>query len=431
MKAATMRRMLVVVVVVIIIGGLGVFLLSREGQRAPLAQRFDSHAKQIAHGEYLARAGDCQTCHTGRGGQAYAGGVPIPTPFGTFYVPNITPDPDTGIGTWTADDFWRALHEGRSKDGTLLYPAFPYTNYTRVTRADADDMFAYLQSLTPVRNPRRPHDLSFPYDQRKMLIGWRALYLRTGEYENDKSQSDDWNRGAYLVSGLGHCDACHGHRNMLGAVANDNKIAGALIAVQNWYAPSLTSNRETGLGDWDAAEVVDLLKTGVSERGAVFGPMATVVQHSLQYLSEADIAAMVTYLKSQTQEDEPPEPAQIRVTAKQGEELIRNGAKLYEKYCADCHQRRGEGVPRIYPPLVNNQAILMRYPINSIRIVVNGGFPPSTKGNPRPYGMPPFAQDLSDKEIAAVASYIRQSWGNHAPAVSPTEVANARGLPVE
>jgi mono/diheme cytochrome c family protein len=264
-----------------------------------------------------------------------------------------------------------------------------------------------------------------------MLIGWRALYLRTGEYENDKSQSDDWNRGAYLVSGLGHCDACHGHRNMLGAVANDNKIAGALIAVQNWYAPSLTSNRETGLGDWDAAEVVDLLKTGVSERGAVFGPMATVVQHSLQYLSEADIAAMVTYLKSQTQEDEPPEPAQIRVTAKQGEELIRNGAKLYEKYCADCHQRRGEGVPRIYPPLVNNQAILMRYPINSIRIVVNGGFPPSTKGNPRPYGMPPFAQDLSDKEIAAVASYIRQSWGNHAPAVSPTEVANARGLPVE
>jgi mono/diheme cytochrome c family protein len=430
MKAATMRRMLVVVVV-IIIGGLGVFLLSREGQRAPLAQRFDSHAKQIAHGEYLARAGDCQTCHTGRGGQAYAGGVPIPTPFGTFYVPNITPDPDTGIGTWTADDFWRALHEGRSKDGTLLYPAFPYTNYTRVTRADADDMFAYLQSLTPVRNPRRPHDLSFPYDQRKMLIGWRALYLRTGEYENDKSQSDDWNRGAYLVSGLGHCDACHGHRNMLGAVANDNKIAGALIAVQNWYAPSLTSNRETGLGDWDAAEVVDLLKTGVSERGAVFGPMATVVQHSLQYLSEADIAAMVTYLKSQTQEDEPPEPAQIRVTAKQGEELIRNGAKLYEKYCADCHQRRGEGVPRIYPPLVNNQAILMRYPINSIRIVVNGGFPPSTKGNPRPYGMPPFAQDLSDKEIAAVASYIRQSWGNHAPAVSPTEVANARGLPVE
>jgi mono/diheme cytochrome c family protein len=426
-----MKRILVVAVLALV-GGLGVFLFfPREGPSVPLANRFDSKAKQVAHGEYLARAGDCMACHTGRGGEIYAGGVPIPTPFGTFFVPNITPDTETGIGTWTADDFWRALHEGRSRDGSPLYPAFPYTNYTKVTRADADDLFAFLQSLKPVHNPRRPHELSFPYDQRKMLLGWRALYLRTGEYENDKSQSDEWNRGAYLVSGLGHCDACHGHRNMLGAVANDNKTAGALIPLQNWYAPSLTSNRETGLGDWDAAEVVDLLKTGVAERGAVFGPMATVVQHSLQHLTQADIGAMVTYLKSQAQEDEPPEPAQIRVTAKQGEELTRKGAKLYEKHCADCHQRRGEGVPRIYPPLVNNQAILMRYPINSIRIVVNGGFAPGTTGNPRPYGMPPFAQDLSDEEIAAVVSYIRQSWGNHAPAVSPTEVANARGLPVE
>jgi mono/diheme cytochrome c family protein len=426
-----MKRILAVGVIALV-AGLGAFFLhSRESPREPRAQRLDSRVKQIAHGEYLARAGDCMACHTGRGGKAYAGGVPIPTPFGTFYVPNITPDPETGIGTWTADDFWHALHEGRSRDGTLLYPAFPYTNYTKVTRADADDLFAYLRSLKPVHNPRRPHELGFPYDQRKMLIGWWALYFRSGEYENDRSQSDEWNRGAYLVSGLGHCDACHSHRNMLGAVANDNKSAGALIAVQNWYAPSLTSNRETGLGDWDAGEVVELLKTGVSERGAVFGPMATVVQHSLQHMSQADIGAMVTYLKSQTQEDEPPEPAQIRVTAKQGEELTRKGAKLYKKHCADCHQRRGEGVPRIYPPLVNNQAILMRYPINSIRIVVNGGFSPGTKGNPRPYGMPPFAQELSDEEVAAVVSYIRQSWGNHAPAVSPTEVANARGLPVE
>jgi mono/diheme cytochrome c family protein len=426
-----MKRV-VVFTVIALIAGLGAYLLlSGEGQRKPLPQRFDSKENRIEHGEYLARAGDCMACHTRRGGEPYAGGVPIATPFGTFHVPNITPDKETGIGAWTADDFWRALHEGRSRDGSMLYPAFPYTNYTKVTRADADDMFAYLQSLKPVHNPRRAHDLGFPYDQRKMLIGWRALYFRTGEYENDPSQSDEWNRGAYLVNGLGHCDACHGHRNLLGAVASDARSAGALIAVQNWYAPSLTSNREAGLGDWEAADVVELLKTGVSERSAVFGPMATVVQHSLQYLSQADIAAMVTYLKSQAQEEGPPEPDQIRVTVSQAEELARKGAKLYGKHCADCHQRRGEGVPRKYPALVNNQAILMRYPINAIRIVVNGGFPPSTAGNPRPYGMPPFAQDLNDEEIAAVVSYIRQSWGNHAPAVSPTEVANARGLPVE
>jgi cytochrome c553 len=205
---------------------------------------------------------------------------------------------------------------------------------------------------------------------------------------------------------------------------------GALIPVQNWYAPSLTSNRETGLGDWEIDEVVDLLKTGVSARSAVFGPMATVVYDSLQYLTQTDLAAMAIYLKSQTRDDEPG-PAQFKVPAAQAEAMVKQGSKLYEKHCAECHQRRGEGVPRIYPPLVNNEAILMRYPINAIRIVVNGGFPPGTQGNPRPYGMPPFSQDLNDEEIAAVVSYIRQSWGNHALPVSPAEVSSARGIPVD
>ena len=426
-----MKRALVVAVLLAVGGIAAGYFLSQERSHKPNVQRADDHAKRVAHGEYLARVGDCMACHTTRGGQAYAGGVPIPTPFGTFYAPNITPDPETGIGKWTADDFWRAMHEGRSKDGSLLYPAFPYTNYTKVTHADSDDLFAYLQTVPAVSSPRHPHDLQFPYDQRELLLGWRALYFRQGEFENDSTQTEEWNRGAYLVSGLGHCDACHSFRNALGAVAKDSKTAGGLIPVQNWYAPSLTSSRETGLGDWEVGEVVDLLKTGVSERGAVFGPMATVVQHSLQHLTEADIKAMVIYLKSQTQEDEAPEVTQMTVSARQTEELMRKGTKLYEKHCVECHQRNGRGVPRIYPPLVNNEAILMQYPINAIRIVVNGGFPPSTQGNPRPYGMPPFSQDLSDEDIAAVVTYIRQSWGNHAPAVSPVEVANARGIPVD
>lgn len=388
-------------------------------------------ATQIARGEYLTRAGDCTGCHTARDGAAYAGGVSIPTAFGVFYSPNITPDRETGIGGWTSDDFWRALHEGRSRDGTLLYPAFPYTNYTKVSRADSDAMFAYLQTVAPVRNPRRQHELAFPYNQRHLLLAWRSLYFHEGEYESDPAHDAVWNRGAYLVTGLGHCDACHSERNALGAVPGDGEIPGGLIAVQNWYAPALNSNRETGLGDWEVADVVDLLESGVSERGAVFGPMAIVVHQSLQYVSREDLTAMAVYMKAQTQYREAPEPPQVRVPAEEGEALVAMGRKIYEKHCEDCHQKKGEGVPRIYPPLVNNESILMNSPLNAIRIVVNGGFPPSTRRNPRPYGMPPYGQDLSDAEIAAVVSYIRQSWGNHAPPVSPQEVWRQRAIPAD
>jgi len=426
-----MKRSSIVAALALVVAVVAVVLVSRETPRAPSAARVEDRAQRLAHGEYLARAGDCMACHTATGGETYAGGAPMPTPFGTFYAPNITPDPKEGIGSWTADDFWRALHEGKSKDGTLLYPAFPYTNYTKVTRSDADDLFLYLQSVKPVPQPRRPHELEFPYNERKLLIAWRTLYFHPGEYARDPTQSDAWNRGAYLVTGLGHCDACHATRNLLGAVPGDAATVGGLIPVQNWYAPSLTSNRETGLGDWEVEEVVDLLKTGVSARGAVFGPMAIVVYHSSQYLTPDDLAAMATYLKSQAQHDEPEPPVQIKVPSAQAEALYGQGRKIYEKRCVDCHQRHGEGVPRIYPPLVNNEAILVPYPINAIRIVVNGGFPPSTQGNPRPYGMPPFGQDLSDNEIAAVVSYVRQSWGNHAAPVSPAEVSSARGIAVD
>ena len=428
---AQMKRRAILGAAMLVAAGVAAFFYLQDAPRSQIARRTVDRASQVQHGEYLTRAGDCMACHTERGAEPYAGGVALTTPFGVFYAPNITPDRETGIGTWTAEDFWGALHEGKSKNGELLYPAFPYTNYTKITRADADDMFAYLQSVAPIRKARRPHELDFPYNERKLLLAWRALYFRPGEYQNDPAKDAQWNRGAYLVIGLGHCDACHSTRNVLGAVPSDAQTVGGLIPVQNWYAPSLTSNRETGLGDWDIDEVVDLLKTGVSARGAVFGPMAIVVYHSLQYLNEADLTAMATYLKAQCQQDEPAQPAQIKVPAAQAEALLRQGGQLYEKQCAGCHQRRGEGVPRIYPALANNESILMRYPINAIRIVVNGGFPPSTHGNPRPYGMPPFGQDLSDQEIAAVVSYVRQSWGNHALPVSPAEVSSARGIPVD
>ena len=248
------------------------------------------------------------------------------------------------------------------------------------------------------------------------MVGWRTLYFKPGVYKDNPKQSKEWNRGAYLVEGLGHCNACHSARNALGAISADDEYAGGLIPVQNWYAPSLTSNRETGLGEWDIKEIVDLLRTGVSTRGAVYGPMSAVVQHSLQETSLTDLSAMATYLKSHRadQRSRPTMP-QAKTTVAQTDAMLASGAKLYEKHCADCHQPEGEGVPRIYPPLANNQSIAMPFPINAIRIVLNGGFPPSTEGNPRPYGMPPFAYELSDDEVAAVVTYIRQSWGNRAP----------------
>jgi mono/diheme cytochrome c family protein len=384
----------------------------------------------LARGQYLAAAGDCYACHTQRGQPAFAGGLEMATPFGRLYTSNITPDKETGIGTWSADDFWRAMHEGKSKDGSYLYPAMPFTNYTKVTREDSDAIYAYFMSVQPVRRKNRPHEMSFPFNQRELLAGWRTLFFKQGVYEADPKQSAVWNRGAYLVEGLGHCNACHGTRNLLGAVSNDD-ISGGLIPLQNWYAPALTSSRETGLGDWDEKQIVELLRTGVSERGAVFGPMAAVVQHSLQVLSMADLSAMATYLKAQSEKKQaaaaPPGSLPDALT----QAMMKSGAKVYQDHCEKCHQAQGQGVPRIYPPLANNESIAMRNPVNAIRIVLNGGFPPSTEGNPRPYGMPPFYQELSDEQIAAVVTFIRQSWGNNAPPTWSVEVSRSRGVPAD
>ena len=402
-------------------------------EEAPAAAKpgADTRPEIVIRGQYLAAAGDCYACHTVRGGEPYAGGLEMATPFGALYTSNITPDKETGIGTWTADHFWAAMHDGKSKDGSFLYPAMPYTNYTKVTRADSDAIYAYIMSVKPVMRPNRPHALNFPFNQRQLMLGWRTLFFKPGEFKENPAKSKEWNRGAYLVEGLGHCNACHSARNMLGAVAADDDYSGGLIPVQNWYAPSLTSGAESSLGVWELREIVDLLRTGVSKRAAVFGPMAAVVQHSLQELSLTDLTAMATYLKEQAEKptSEPwlaHDRSKVEVAA-----MMATGAKVYEKHCASCHMPDGEGVPRAYPPMANNHAITMRNPVNLIRMILNGGFPPSTEGNPRPYGMPPFYPVLSDQEIASVVTYIRQSWGNKASPTWTIEVSRSRGLPVD
>lgn len=381
----------------------------------------------LARGAYLARAGDCMACHTTRGGAAYGGGRRIDTSFGSLTAPNITPDRDSGIGAWSADDFWRALHNGKSRDGRLLYPAFPYPNYTRVTRDDADALYAYLRSLAPVRQTNPGHALRFPYNTQAALAGWRLLYFKPAIFTPTPARSPGWNRGAYLVEGLGHCSACHSARNFAGG--SDTALGGGLIAMLDWYAPSLTSDAEAGLGSWQVNDIVALLHTGVSPRATVFGPMAEVVERSLQHLDEADITAMADYLKSLPATAAP--AAQPIVQTPQLAEVMALGGRLYENHCVNCHGADGKGLPPHYPPLAGNRALLMGPAVNPIRIVLNGGFAPGTAGNPRPYGMPPFSHLFNDAEVAALVTYVRGSWGNQAQPVSSREVNRYRATPAD
>ena len=420
-------RILILLAVLAAIGA-GALLWLRPGElpKGTRGEVPNATTQLIERGEYLARAGDCVACHTMPGGREFAGGRAMPTPFGALYVPNITPDEETGIGSWTADEFYRTLHTGVSRSGALLYPAMPFASYTKVTRADSDAIYAYLMSVSPVKQSNRPHELRFPFNDRDLLLGWRTLYFREGEYEPDPRQSAQWNRGAYLVQGLGHCAMCHTAINALGGSSKSREFEGGMIPNQNWYAPSLTSNREAGLGDWSLQDIKDLLQTGVSRRSTVYGPMAEVTYNSLQYLSDEDVEAMAVYLKSLPPRDsEPPPTSQARLVAPDVMEL---GRRVYEQQCAVCHGDEGKGHPPGMPPLAGNQSITMSSPVNSIRMVLNGGYAPGTRKNPRPYGMPPFNHILDDAQVAAVVTYIRVAWGNSGTPVAPAQANELRKL---
>ena len=380
----------------------------------------------IQKGEYLARAGDCVACHTNPEGKEFAGGRPMPTPFGALYSPNITPDEETGIGQWSSDEFYRMMHSGVSRDGSLLYPAMPFASYTKVTRADSDAIYAYLMSVQPVKQKNRPHELRFPFNNRELLIGWRTLYFKEGEYQPDPKQSEQWNRGAYLVEGLGHCAMCHTAINALGGSKESKEFEGGMIPNQNWYAPSLTSNREAGLGDWELKDIADLMQVGVSKRATVYGPMAEVVYNSLQYVTDEDAEAMAVYLKALPKgEAEAPPTSQARLV---DPAVMESGRKAYVENCAMCHGDEGKGHPPSFPPLAGNQSITMASPVNSIRMVLNGGYAPGTKKNPRPHGMPPFSHILDDDEVAAVVTYIRVAWENSGAPVAAAQVPELRKL---
>ena len=412
---------------------------------APLAAAVAVSASPevVSRGAYLAQVGNCAGCHTARGGAAYAGGLGINTPFGAVYASNLTPDVANGIGSWTSQDFWRALHNGKSKDGRLLYPAFPYTNTTLVSRADSDALFAYLRQLSAAPQANTAHTVRFPYNSPLALAVWRALYFKPGVFKDDPAQSAEVNRGAYLVGGLGHCSACHAARNALGGTAGPD-LAGGLIPLQNWYAPSLVSKLEAGLGDWAIADIKTLFKSGVAANASVIGPMAEVVLGSTQHWTDADLTAMAQYLKALGQaaptQHTAAEPALSLMStsptvqanaAPQGSSEL--GAKLYDQHCAQCHGAGGEG-QRVgnqlaYPALRGNRAVLMAQTTNLVQIVLKGGYAPATASNPRPFGMPPFVLTLQDNEIAAVLTHARSQWGNQASSISALDVNRVRDNP--
>lgn len=387
------------------------------------AQRDD--AATIERGRYLAVLGNCMGCHTARGGAAFAGGRGIATPFGTVYSSNLTFDA-TGLKDWGADDFWRALHHGQSRDGRLLNPAFPYTNTTHVARADSDALFAYLRSLAPVAAIAPPNDLGQYLGSQAALKVWRALYFTPGE-ALAVAPTDAPLRGAYLVNGLAHCSACHVPRNALGGSSDMLSLAGGLMAAQGWYAPSLLDPAEGGVQAREVAEIVALLQTGRSGTHIVTGPMAEVVQHSTQHWQADDLQAMAAHLKA-LPVSRRPEPAPTDARPAQAMAL---GERLYEQHCAQCHGAQGQGIRGndgqwAYPPLAGNSTVLHSVPANLVQAVLFGGFGPSTAGHPRPFGMPPYVLELSEQEIADVSTYVRAAWGNAATPVSALDVQQLR-----
>ena len=402
-------------------------------EKQPASQNTDKPlATQISQGQTLLNLGNCLACHTERGQPMGVGGRAFETPFGSVYSSNLTPHMAQGLGTWQADDFWRALHYGKSKDGRLLTPVFPYKHTTLITRDDSDAMFAALKTLQPETTqkpiPKVSESLAWPYNSAVAIAIWRSLFFSSGTYKPQDSKSNEWNRGAYLAQGLGHCAACHSPRNAWGASGEVHDFSGGLMPLVNWYAPSLMSAQETGLAQQSISEIVLLLKSGQNATAVASGPMAEVVQHSTQHWPEADLLAVATYLKEQAQTNSVSDITSKPSITKSPGNFLNLGAKIYEQHCEQCHQSQGQGVAHAYPALAQNRAVLLSDPTNLVQAVLYGGYPAATTHNPRPFGMPPFVLTLEDREIAAVLTHLRSQWGNQAAEVTPLQVNRIRAL---
>ena len=381
-------------------------------------------AAQIARGAYVARTADCMACHTSVGGKPYAGGYPLDTPFGTILASNITSDPQHGIGGWTLARFDRAVRHGQGRHG-YLYPAMPYTAYIRMTDTDIADLWAYMRTVAPVAQPVVENQLPFPYNQRWLLGGWNLLYLRSATpapapapAAGAAPQSAAYLRGAYLVNGPGHCAACHTAKGILGGDSTAFLQGGQL---GDWYAPNLTPQAHLGLGPWTVSDIAAYLKTGANAYAVASGPMTEAVENSTQYLTDADLNAIGVYLKSLAALPEQPAPV-VRVE----DSVMRTGKLVYESQCIACHVSNGKGVRSMIPGFVHSPVVNAPRADTMVRTVLMGSDGPVTASNPTGAGMPRFDWRLSDDDVAAVLTYLRNSWGNSASPVTETAVHDAR-----
>jgi mono/diheme cytochrome c family protein len=367
----------------------------------------------VSRGGYLASAGDCVACHTAPDGKPLAGGLMMNTPFGAISTPNITPDKATGIGSWTDDQFYRVMHEGIGHRGEYLYPVMPFPWYTNVTRDDVMAIRAWLATQPAVSKPRTPNKLSFPFSVRESLLAWRTAFFKTGEFKPDPNQSDEVNRGAYLVNGLTHCGECHNARKVVGASKWEGALKGGVI--DSWYAPNITSDVRDGIGAWSNSDIATYLKTGVSpDKGIALGPMAETV-HSLSKLNDADLLAIAAYLKTTPATANGEDQKHALFSGPNA-----RGGETYLNHCASCHGVDGKGLAGIIPALDGNGAVTAKGPQNIINVVLGG-----LEARDRYAPMPAVGSAMSDLEVADVTNYVRQNWGNAALATAQPDMVAA------
>ncbi len=380
-----------------------------------------SSPELIAKGEYLARAGDCVVCHTGPGEKPFAGGLRMSTPLGDLYTTNITPDKDTGIGADTFEDFERAMRKGIARDGHRLYPAMPYPSYAKVSEDDLRALYAFfMESVQPVSRQNAPTEIPRPLNIRWPLAVWDMIFTDKIGYTPDPAHDEAWNRGAYLVQGLGHCGSCHTPRGIFFQEKALSEQKTAYLSggnLDDWFASSLRADPDAGLAAWSEAEIAEFLKTGHNSHATAFGTMVDAINNSTQYLSDADLAGIAAYLKSL--------PAnQDRLTAVAAVDMP--GGKIYAQQCAACHLADGKGHAPYIAPLADNPTVVDLDPASLINMTLNGSARVVVAGMPDAYRMPQFRVLLKDEEIAQVVSFIRGSWGNHAEPVTADQVAKIR-----
>jgi alcohol dehydrogenase (quinone), cytochrome c subunit len=396
------------------------------------AQADESVNPPGSRGEYLARAGDCVSCHSVPGGKAFAGGLKMGSPLGNIYSTNITPDPETGIGNYSVADFDRAVRQGIAKDGHRLYPAMPYPSYAKLTDADVAALYDFFMKQVPaVHQANTPDEIPTYLSFRWPLAIWSFLFTTGGSYVTKSDHDADWNRGAYLVQGLGHCGACHTPRGFAWQEkalddSNSDYLSGALLDA--WYAPDLRGDFRTGLGSWSKDNLVDFLKHGHNRNETAFGSMIDVVNNSTPYLSDSDINAIAVYLKSlpATSTQQPVAYNDATTTALRSGHPSQPGATVYTGTCANCHGLDAKGFAPYIPELAGNPVVLDNDPSSLINLALNGSNPLVVKGTPDAYRMPQFRLQYSDQQIADVVTFIRNGWGNRAPPVTAAQVAELR-----